>query len=170
MRRHAAWVALGLLLAVLEAELPKLPGLHTFHPLLHIPLILFFALRLNTIEGAVLSFVVGTFVGATVPYNLGLAEFMDVSIFVGARVLLAGIRADGAVFEAMFAFLLAAAFHLGTWWLRRLFGVPMSVLTGTPWVHEHFVACLSTAVATPFVFRIGRRIERIEAKPPGAFS
>jgi hypothetical protein len=83
-------------------------------------------------------------------------------------MLLGGIGADGLVFEAVLAFVLAALFHLVTFGMRRVFGTPMNSLAGTGWKHVHLIACAATAATTPLIFRLCRRIERLELKAPGA--
>jgi rod shape-determining protein MreD len=170
MKRLAGYVALILVLVAVEATVPALPWLHTFRPLLHLPLVIFFALRLSTIEGALLSFLAGSIVDVTVPYGFGLAAFTDLAIFVLTRVTFGGIRADGWFVEAFFAFLLAAVFHAMTWGLRRLLGAPMTTIAGTPWLPAHVIACASTAVMAPFVFRAARRVELLKPKQPGMLS
>lgn len=170
MKRLSGYVALILLLVAVEATLPALPWLHSFRPLLHLPLVLFFALRLSTIEGALLSFLAGSIVDVTVPYGFGLAAFADLSIFVLTRVTFGGIRADGWIVEGFFAFCFAAVFHALTFGMRRLLGAPMSSLAGTPWLHAHLIACVSTAVMAPFVFRAARRVELLRPKQPGMLS
>jgi rod shape-determining protein MreD len=170
MKRYLGYLILVLVLVPLEATLPRLPWLHAVRPLLHIPLILFFALRLNTIEGALLSFLTGTLVDFTVPYPAGLAALSDVILFVLARVFLTAFRSEGVFFEALLAAVLTALFHLMTWGLRRFFGPTMASLAGTPWMRAHLVACVMTALLTPFIFRAARRIEQWDARPPGSLS
>lgn len=170
MKRYLGYLLLLLLLVPLEATLPRLPWLHSFRPLLHVPLLIFFALRLNTIEGAILSFITGTLVDFTTPYPAGLAAFTDVSLFVLARVVIGAIRTESIVFEASVAALLTALFHAMTWGLRSVFGATMTSLSGTSWFSGHLVACLATAMLTPLVFTVARRIERLDARSPGAIS
>ncbi len=174
MRRVIAYLALILLLVPLEETIPALGwpliGGAPVRPLLHVPLVLYFALRLHTIEGAPLAFATGCVVDFMAPYPFGLAAFTDVGLFVGAKVILAGIRTEGLVFESMAAAILAALFHGTTWGLRRVFGGAAAAVAGTPWMKEHVVACVATALCTPLVFRVARRIERLEAKVPGAIS
>jgi hypothetical protein len=132
--------------------------------------VIFFALRLSTIEGALLSFLAGSIVDFTVPYGFGLAAFTDLSIFVLTRITFGGIRADGVIVEGFFAFCLAAVFHAMTWGMRRLLGAPMTSIAGTPWLQAHVIACVATAFMAPFVFRAARRVELLRPKQPGMLS
>lgn len=165
MKRYLAYVAFIVVLAPIEATLPRLPWLHEVRPLLLVSLVLFYSLRLNTIEGVLLSAIAGVLAEATIGYPPGLATFAMVALFVGARVALSTVRADGPIFEAILAFIMAAAFHSIVFGLRRWMESPLQL--GRDWLRLHLLACAATAVATPFIFKVAKRIEKLQAKSPG---
>ena len=165
MKRYLAYVAFILVLAPLEATLPRLPLLHDVRPLLLVSLVLFFSLRLNTVEGLLLSALAGAVGEATIGFPPGLVSFTLVALFVAARVALAAVRADGPVFEAILAFIMGAGFHAIIFGLRRAFEGPTQL--GNEWLSLHLWACVATALATPFVTSVARRIERLQVKSAG---
>jgi cell shape-determining protein MreD len=165
MQRYLAYVAFIFVLAPIEATLPRLPGLHDVRALLLVPLVLFFSLRLNTIEGVLLTALAGVVEEATIGYPPGLATFTLVALFVGGRLALATIRADGPIFEAFFAFILAGFHHAIIFGLRRAFEAPHAL--GRDAMRLHLWSCVATAIATPFITRVARRIEKLEAKSSG---
>jgi rod shape-determining protein MreD len=165
--RIAGYIVLILLCAVVEATAPRVFWLDAARPLLIVALVLHFALRLNTIEGALLALGAGFVEDATAGYPTGLASFTCVAIFVGARLALAGLRADGRLFEAMLAFVLAAAYHVVTTALGRLFGPPVAPLADLPWMGPVLWSALATSLATPLVLWAAGRVERLEKRPAG---
>jgi cell shape-determining protein MreD len=167
MKRYVGFLLFILVLAPVESTLPRLPMMHGLRGLFLVPLVLFFALRLNTVEGLILSYVAGFVEDATVAYTSGLAAFTLVALFLGAKVALAAIRADGPLFEAFFAFMLAASFFAVTQGLRRALEPGLAPL-GDDWAMAYVVPCFVTAVIAPFITQVAKRIDRLQAKTPGA--
>jgi rod shape-determining protein MreD len=165
--KHLSFVALILFLAAAQATLPRLVALGALQPLLLVPVVLAFALRLQTVEGAALAFAAGFALDATGGWPTGLASFACVALFVGSRIALAGLRADGRLFEAAFAFAMTAAYHLVTLGLTRLFGPPMPPLEELPWLETLLWSSLATAVVSPPLLAVARRIERFGPRPAG---
>jgi hypothetical protein len=102
---------------------------------------------------------------ATIGYPPGLATFTLVALFVSGRVALAAIRGEGPLFEAFFAFILAGLFHVIMFGLRRTFEASNGL--GSGWWRTHLWSCVATAVATPLVTMVAKRIEKLQAKKPG---
>lgn len=165
--KHLAFLAFILLLAALDATLPRVVGLGPLQPLLLVPLVLAFALHLHTIEGAALSFAAGFALDAAGGWPTGLASFACVALFVGARLALSGLRADGRLFEASFAFGMAVAYHLLTLGLNRWLGPPGPPLEELPWVGTMLWSSLATALVSPLLLAAARRLERLGPRPAG---
>lgn len=166
--RVTGYIVLVLLAAVLEATLPRLLGLDTARPLLVVALVLHFALRLNTIEGALFALFAGFVEDATAGFPTGLASFSCVALFVGARLALAGLRAEGRAFEAFIAFAFAFSWHVVTTGLERVLGPSLAPLADTPWMRTALWSSLATAVATPVMMRAAQRVEALEKRPAGS--
>jgi cell shape-determining protein MreD len=165
--RTLAYIALLFAAAVVESTLPRMAGLTLMRPLLVVALVLHFALRLNTIEGAVLSFVGGFLMDATAGYPTGFGTFAAVATFVGVRVGLTGLRADGALFESGFAFVLVLLWHTLTIVVQRQLGPEQAPLADVPWLAMSGWSALATAMAMPLVTRVARRVDKLEKRPAG---
>lgn len=165
--RTFAYIALLLAAAVVEATLPRLVGLGLMRPMLVIVVVLHFAWRLNTVEGAMLSLVGGFFVDAMAGYPTGLATFAAVATFVGVRVAFSGLKADGALFEALFAAVLALLWGTLTLWVQRQLGPEMSPIEDMPWLVMGAWGAMATALVTPWMMNVARRVERLEKRPAG---
>lgn len=168
--KHLAFVALMLVLAALEGALPRVLPIGAFQPLLLVPLVLAFALRLQTGEGAALSAVAGFVLDATGGWPTGLATFSCVALFIGSRLALGALRADGTLFEAAFTFALAAAWHALSLGVVRWVGPAGAPMSELPFGRTLLASCLATALVSPLVLAAARRIDRIGARPPGALS
>lgn len=162
--RYAGFILFVLLLGAVEAALPQALRLDYVRPQLLVVLVFFFALRLNTIEGALLSLFCGFVQDAAGGYATGLAAFAQVSLFVGARLTLAALRAEGRAFETVFVFLLAAAFHLVTGATSRLFGPVQAPLASTPWLSVLLGSALASAAVSPLILPAVAHIERLGAR------
>lgn len=162
--RYLAFIGFILLLAAVESTVPQVLHLELARPLLLVPLVLYFALKLNTIEGALLTAAAGFAVDATAGYPSGLATFALMAIFVGSRLILVGFGAEGRLFEALFTAGLAGAYHGVTWAVSRLLGPEMTSAGEGPWASTVVWTALATALATPLVMAGARRIDRIDAR------
>lgn len=165
--RTLAYIGLLFLAAVLESSLPRVLGLSLMRPMLVIVLVLHFALRLNTTEGALLALVGGFLQDAASGLPTGLAAFAAVALFVAVRVGFSGLRADGVVFESVFAFLLVLAWHALTIVIERQLGPDMAPIEDVPWLRIAAWSALATALVTPLVMKAARRVELLEKRPAG---
>lgn len=162
--RHLAFIGTILVLAALQSALGQAVHLDLARPLLSVSIVFYFALHLNTIEGALLTAAAGLAADAAGGYVTGLATFTLVFLFVATRVVLAGLRGEGTVFDMFFSAGLAGAYHAVTLLLARLFGPTQAPLDEIPWVRAAAWSALATAICTPFVLAAARRVDRIGAR------
>jgi rod shape-determining protein MreD len=162
--RHLAFIGIILALAALQSALGQVAHVDVARPLLTVPLVLYFALHLNTVEGALLAAAAGLASDASGGFVTGLATFTLVFLFVATRIVLAGLRGEGIFFDMLFAAALAGAYHVATLALTRLFGPSQAPLSDLPWVRTAAWSALATALATPFVVALARRADRIGAR------
>lgn len=162
--RHLAFILLILGLAAAQTAFAQVLHLDVARPLFAVPLVLYFALRLNTIEGALLAAATGFATDIASGFVTGLATFTLVLLFVGTRIVLAGLRGEGLVFDMLFAGVLTGAYHVTTLLLGRMFGPPMPPFEARPWVAAALWGALATALATPVVVGLARRIDRIGSR------
>lgn len=152
-----------------ESTLPVIFHLDHARPLLLVPLVLYFALTFQTVEGAVLALIAGFVQDATGGWPTGLCSFTLVALFVMTRMVLVGLRAESRLFETTFVFLLAVGHHLVTLLLTRTFGPPSTPLVETPWMSAMLWSAAATALVSPLVLAAARRIgSRLEA-PSGGY-
>lgn len=161
------FIVLILLLGAMESTLPQIFHLDYARPLLMVPLVLYFALTLHTLEGAGLSLAAGFVQDAVGGWPSGLCAFSLVSLFVLSRMVLVGIRAESRLFETVFVFLLAIGHHLITLGLIRSFGPPAVPLQETPWMAVILWSALATAVASPLVLGSSRWLHGRLTAPAG---
>lgn len=162
--RHLWFVLLALVLAVVESTLPRVLHLEAVRPVLVVPLVLFFALRLNTIEGGLLSLAAGAAHEAAAGTPAGRGAFALIALFVVSRLVLAGLRAEGRAFESFFAGALTLGFHAVTFGLSRIFEKPVVPVADVPWLSVSLLSAGATMCAAPFVLSLARRIERSFAR------
>lgn len=166
--RLLLFTLLILVLGAVESTLPVVFHLEQARPILLVPLVLYFALTLQTVEGAVLSLIAGFVQDATGGWPTGLCSFTLVALFVMTRMVLVGLRAESRLFETTFAFLLAVGHHLITLLLTRAFGPESTPLVETPWLSVMLWSAAATALASPAVLALARRMgSRLEASSGG---
>lgn len=168
--KYAGFVLVILGCAAVEAVLPWLFGLDLARPLLWVPLVVFFALQLDTLAGASLSLLAGFVADAHAGTPTGLAAFAGVFLFVLARLLLAALRADGRVFEVLLSGAFVVVYHLLTRALVQVFGPPSVSFGDMAWGPLLALSAGATAALTPPVMWLARRIDRLEARGAGAES
>lgn len=153
-----------LLLAVLEATLPRVLLAEWARPSLLVPLIFFFSLRLNTLEGALLALLAGFAQEATGGYPQGRSAFVMVLLFVLARVVLSGVRVDGRAFSIAFCGALAAVCQLVTMLLASSFEGLQTPATQQPFLRAMAWNLAATMVAAAPVLSAARRVNGIGAR------
>ena len=160
--RNTAFLAMGLILLVVQANLHRLVGsipIAGVSPSLILPLILFMGVHeYSVLRGAALAFVLGYSLDVFAGAPVGLFTFVSVSTFVLSRA--AGVRLAAQTILTQLA--LAFAFTLfeatTVLMLLAIFGRdPYAPRALTSLVLPHAVA---TAAVSPIVFRIAERIHQ----------
>lgn len=163
MLRYVAYLLLILLFGAVEGTLPRLLWTGGAYPLLLVPLVFFFAVRLPTMPGALLSWTAGFVQDSLGGWPTGLAAFTCVSLFLGTRLVLAGLRADGRLFDLCFCFGLAACYHALSLAVIRTLGPNPNPMEHSPWLTVALLSSLTTAILAPLVLGAARRLERMGA-------
>jgi len=167
--RAAALLALIVLLGAVEAALPRVLGAGTARPLLAAAVVFFLSLRWSTIEGAELSLAAGFVHDVAGGGGPGPGAFIGVAAFVGARLALAGLHAEGRIFEAAFTFAVALLWNVLAAAASSLFGPARTPLADSPWLSAALWSAAATAAASPLVMAAARRVEALRReRPPGA--
>jgi rod shape-determining protein MreD len=162
--RSAAFIALGLFLAVAESLLTHLFPLEDLTPDLVLPLIVYTGLLgFNAARGAAIAFLVGYFVDALQPGSpICLHMFVMVSIFLVSRMLAARLLLAGTVFHVLLAFLGSIASSLIIVSLRGIFEKEIGGLQ--PLIIAISTRAAATAVAAPMVFALARKLDHRRAQ------
>ncbi len=164
----AGYIVLVFLAAALESALPRLLFLDVARPLCVVVLVVHFARTLGTGEGAALSLFAGFVEDATAGFGTGLAAFACVVVFVVARVMFGGLKADGWLVETLFAGLAGLLWLATVTLVERLLGPPLSPFAAGTWLSMALWSSLATALASPLLLGAARRVERLEKRSAGA--
>ena len=166
--RNTAFLALGLLLLIVQANLHRVFGripIAGIHPNLILPLIVFMGVHeYSVLRGAALAFVLGysfdLFAGAPV----GLFTFVAVSIFVLSRALGVRLAAQTILTQLALAFAFTIFESVTILTLLTIFGRdPYGPSALVSLVLPH---ALATAAVSPAVFRIAERIHQATISLP----
>jgi cell shape-determining protein MreD len=157
--RNLVIIAVGLGLAALESLIDQLLPLEHLTPDLVLPLVLYMGLAgVNAARGSAIAFVLGYFVDATQPGSpICLHMFLLVCLFLLSRLVTSRLLLAGTAFHVLLAFtgsLVASLIIVG---LRAIFEQRVGGLESLALVASTRAA--ATAVATPLVFAVARRIE-----------
>lgn len=163
--RHLVFLVLIVLAAALEASVPRALLLVELRPMFIVPFVFYFALRLNTVEGALLSLVAGVAQEAASGLPAGRSAFALVLLFVATRLVLAGLRGDGRVFETLACGGFALAFHVLTLGLSRWFEPAWAPLSDQPWLSASLWGALATLIVAAPLLSLARRVDQIGARP-----
>lgn len=160
--RNAAFLAVGLLLVLLQGNLYRVIGLlgvHGWTPSLILPLIIFLAVyEPSMARGALLAFTFGYVLDLSAAAPIGLLTFVSVGTYWLARA--AGVRLSAQTIPTQIAltFGFSLVQSLVILVLLVIFGAdpqrPVEILTV---VAPH---ALSTAVVSPVVFKIAQRLHQ----------
>lgn len=164
MVRYVAFVLVVLVLATFEATLPRLLLLELARPILLVPLVFFFSLKLNTLEGALLSLLAGSCQEAVAGLPAGRSALTFVALFIGARIVLSGVRMEGKVFSMVFSGALALGYHLATLGLAYIFEVGHTAVLDRPWMSAALWSTFATVVCTLPVVALARRVNALGAQ------
>lgn len=157
MWRYLAFIAIVLVAAAVEATLPRLLFVESARPLLLIPIVFFFSLRLNTLEGALLSLLAGAAQDAAGGFPPGRSAFTLLFLFVVARLVLASVRVEGRAFSVAFCGGLTLGFHLVTLFLAATFEGMRTPALQQPWMSAAAWSALATMVFAVPVLALARR-------------
>lgn len=152
------------MLAAVEATLPRVLLADWARPSLLVPLVFFFSLRLNTLEGGALALLAGFAQEATGGYPAGRSAFVMVLLFVLARVVLSGVRVDGRAFSVAFCGALAIGFHALTMLLASSFEGLQTPGSQQPFLRAMTWHAVATMVAAIPVLSLARRVNGIGAR------
>ncbi len=166
--RYLAYLLMALFLAAVESSLPLVLRLDDGRPMLVLLLVIHVALRLNTVEGALLSISAGFIQDVTSGFPSGLSAFACVALFVAMRMALSGLRADGRLFEALLAFSGVFFWHTVTTAAKMMVAPSTSSFLAAPWLVPVFWSALATALVSPLVMKLVRQVERIAGRSGGA--
>lgn len=161
MWRYLAFIVFVLLAATVEATLPRLLYVEWARPLLLIPLIFFFSLRLNTLEGALLSLFAGAAQDALGGFPPARSTFTLLLLFVVARLVLASVRIEGRLFSVAFCGGLTLGFHLVTLFLAATFEGGTASVWQQPWATAAAWSVVATMVFASPVLALARRINEL---------
>lgn len=168
--RNTAFLAVGIALLILQAELFRLFGpLHVagITPSLLLPLVVFMGVHEYSIaRGAALAFLLGYLLDVFAAAPVGLFTFITVATFVVSR--LAGVRLSAQTLLTKVA--LALVFGLA----EGILVVVLTALFGGDAARPRALAlivaphALSTAVFAPLIFRLAERVHAATMTMPGA--
>jgi rod shape-determining protein MreD len=161
-------IALGFLLLVAQAVLSTLAPIHAISPNLLLPVVIYLGVDHDVAlpRGAAISFVLGYLLDAFCGSPMGLATFVMVATFLVARG--AGLRLflRGPLFQIGLTFVVGMLSGGAILALRAIFERPPPFpvddvgMTVAALAAPAFV----TAILSPFMFAIVRRIDRIAVR------
>lgn len=163
--RNAAFIGVGLLLILIQANLYRLIGrfeLHGATPSLVLPLVIFLGVHeTSTVRGAALSFVIGYLLDILASAPIGLFTFVMVLVWLLSRA--AGVRLTAQTvltrISLAFGFALVESFVVLT--LLAIFGTD----TRRPLEMVSIVLprALATAICAPIIFSIAHKLHQSTA-------
>jgi rod shape-determining protein MreD len=171
--RNTAFLAMGLVLLILQANLHRLIGripIAGISPSLLLPLIIFMGVHeYSVLRGAALAFVLGYTLDLFAGAPVGLFTFESVAVFVLSRAAGVRLAAQTLLTQLALAFGFSLFESLTILMLLAIFGKnnPYGPRALVSLVLPH---ALSTAALSPIVFRIAERIHQATISVPRAES
>ena len=157
-------IAFGFVLLVLQSSVAMLVPMDEVTPNLVLPIVIFLGVtpEVHIVRGAIVGFALGYLLDSFSGSPMGLHTFLMTASFMVARG--AGLRLfpQGPVFQILLAFLMSFAFGATVLALRAIFERP-SLAIGEATLEQTALAlvrpALATAIVSPLVFAVVRRIE-----------
>ena len=159
-------IAFGFVLLVLQSSIAMLVPMDAVTPNLVLPIVILIGVspEVHVVRGAIVSFVLGYLLDSNCGNPMGLHTFVMTASFLVARG--AGLRLfpQGTAFQVLLTFLMTVAFGATVLALRALFE-PAGATVGQGDRQQAVLSlvgpALTTALFSPFVFSVTRRIEAI---------
>jgi len=167
--RNVAIVALGFVILLLQAAVSTLVPLRWLAPNLLLPVVIYLGVThdLGIARGAALAFVLGYLLDSFCGSPMGLQTFVMVATFLAARG--AGLRLflRGPLFQIGLTFGVGVGSGATVLALRAIFEPPAPFPAGDVWQTSVslVVPALVTAVFSPLVFGIVRRLDAALTRP-----
>jgi rod shape-determining protein MreD len=158
-------IAFGFVLLVLQSSVAMLLPMDSVTPNLVLPIAIFLGVspEVHIVRGAIVSFALGYLLDSNCGNPMGLHTFVMTASFLVARG--AGLRLfpQGIAFQVLLTFLMTVAFGAAVLGLRALFEPGATIGSGETQQTGLSLAgpALTTALCSPFVFAITRRIEAL---------
>jgi len=160
-------IAFGFLLLVAQSAFAMLVPIASFANLM-LPIAIFLGVSpgVHIVRGALVAFALGYLVDSHCGNPIGLHTFVMTASFMVARG--AGLRLfpQGTAFQVLLTFLMAIAFGATVLALRAIFEQPGAAI-GESSPKETLIVltepALITALCSPFVFAVTRRLESLSA-------
>jgi rod shape-determining protein MreD len=166
--RNVALIALGFGLLLVQSVAATILSVHSVAPNLLLPVVIFLGVShdVHIVRGAALSFVLGYLFDSFTGSPMGLMTFVLVATFIVARF--AGLRffLRGPIFQIILTFLVGLFAGGTVLALRAIFEKPAPFPAGT-WQDMSLVVvvpALTTAIVSPLVFAMVRRIESVATR------
>lgn len=165
--RNVAFVAVGLLLILVQANLYRLLGrldVHGLTPSLVLPLVIFLGVHeASMVRGALLAFFIGYFLDLFASAPIGLFTFVMVAVWLLSRVAGVRLTAQTLITRVSLAFGFAVVESVIVLTLLAIFGAdtrrPLEI--GTVLLPR----AAATAVFAPFVFQLAQRLHQGTSAP-----
>lgn len=158
---------LGLALLVLQSLWHHVLPQQTLHPMLVLPTVLYMAVgAFSLARGAALSFVLGYMADAFSGLPMGLYTFSFLNVFLLSRVAGLKLFLHGVVFQVLLTFVASLAIGVLVLGLHVLFGRDQHQLAMLPAFGVVAAQGLCTALCSPMVFALVRRLPGAEAPKP----
>ena len=158
-------IAFGFVLLVLQSSVAMLVPMGSFTPNLMLPIVIFLGVspEVHIVRGAIVGFALGYLLDSNCGNPMGVHTFVMTASFLVARG--AGLRLfpQGTAFQVLLTFLMTVAFGAAVLALRAIFAPGATIGGGnTQQTALSLIGpALSTALTSPFVFAITRRIEAL---------
>lgn len=167
--RNVAFIALGFLILILQAAVSSLVPMRWLAPNLLLPVVIYLGVShdIGIVRGAALSFVLGYLLDSFCGSPMGLQTFVMVATFMAARG--AGLKffLRGPLFQVGLTFGVGVGAGATVLALRAIFEPPSPFPVDEVWptVVSLVVPALVTAIFSPIVFAVARRIDSALTRP-----
>jgi rod shape-determining protein MreD len=159
-------IAFGFVLLVLQSSVAMLVPIDAVTPNLVLPIVVLLGVspEVHVVRGAIVGFVLGYLLDSNCGSPMGLHTFVMTATFLVSRG--AGLRLfpQGTAFQVLLTFLMTIVFGATVIGLRAIFE-PAGATMGASDARETALVLIgpavTTALASPFVFAVTRRIEAL---------
>lgn len=164
---NALLLVMGFGLLVVQSLLHHVLPTQWLLPMLVLPMVLFMAVGdFSLARGASLSFVLGYMADAFSGLPMGLYTFSFLNVFLLSRVAGLKLFLHGVVFQILLTFVASLAIGVLVLGLHVVFGRDQHQLAMAPALAVVTTQGLCTALCSPLVFSLMRRLPGAEAPKP----